>query len=138
MPDTVIAERDRLGPRLDNLEGRGRAATVGVPAAVPGLTTTYLPGEVAQFDFWFPEVTIPVGARQHPTATQERRPPCPPISLTTHDAQSDSGKTQEPSPTATGATDETITRRTPKSYKPHKWHFRIESVVRGPARSGGR
>ena len=34
----------------------------------PASRTTYLPGEIAQFDFWFPDIVRPVGSGQVRTA----------------------------------------------------------------------
>jgi transposase len=69
MPATVIAERIGWRRGLTVLKERiAELRPVYLPPD-PASRTTYLPGEVAQFDFWFPEVTVPVGAGQVRTAT---------------------------------------------------------------------
>jgi transposase len=69
MPATVIAERIGWGRGLTILKERiAELRPVYLPPD-PTSRTTYLPGEVAQFDFWFPDVVVPVGAGQVRTAT---------------------------------------------------------------------
>lgn len=70
MPATVIAER--LGWRYSIRTLSARVADlrpVYLPPD-PASRTTYLAGEVAQCDFWFPPIRLPVGFGQFRTATQ--------------------------------------------------------------------
>jgi transposase len=64
MPATVIAERigwnRGLTIRKDRVRDRRPVFTPPDPAS----RTTYLPGEVAQCDLWFPPVDVPLGAGQ--------------------------------------------------------------------------
>jgi transposase len=69
MPATVIAERIGWDRGLTILKERvAELRPVYLPPD-PASRTTYLPGEVAQFDFWFPPTTVRVGAGQQRTAT---------------------------------------------------------------------
>jgi len=70
MPATVVAERlewpysiRTLSPRVAELR------PIYLPPD-PASRTTYLAGEIAQCDFWFPPITLPVGFGQTRTATQ--------------------------------------------------------------------
>lgn len=70
MPATVIAQR--IGWQYSIRVLRDRVAELR-PAYLlpdPASRTSYEPGELAQFDFWFPPVSIPVGWGQERTATQ--------------------------------------------------------------------
>jgi transposase len=70
MPATVIAER--VGWRRGLTVFKERVAQlrpVYLPPD-PASRTTYMPGEVAQFDFWFPPIDLPVGSGQVRTGRQ--------------------------------------------------------------------
>jgi transposase len=70
MPATVIAERIGWPCSIRTLSGRvAQLRPVYLPPD-PVSRTTYAAGEVAQCDFWFPDVTVPVGCGQVRTATQ--------------------------------------------------------------------
>ena len=68
MPATVIAERIGWDRGLTVLKDRVRELRPAYLPPDPASRTAYEPGELAQCDFWFPPVTIPVGFGQ------ERRP----------------------------------------------------------------
>ena len=60
---------DRLGPVDPGAERPGGGAAAGVPAAGSGVPDERMrPGEIAQCDFWFPPITLPVGFGQARTA----------------------------------------------------------------------
>ncbi len=68
MPATVIAERIGWVHSIRTLSGRvAELRPVYLPPD-PASRTTYLPGEVAQCDFWFPDIVVPVGFGQSRTA----------------------------------------------------------------------
>jgi transposase len=70
MPATVIAERIGWPYSIRTLSGRvAELRPIYVPPD-PASRTTYLAGEIAQCDFWFPPITLPVGFGQTRTATQ--------------------------------------------------------------------
>jgi transposase len=70
MPATVIAERLDWPYSIRTLSGRvAELRPVYLPPD-PASRTTYLPGEIGQFDFWFPPISLPVGFGQVRTATQ--------------------------------------------------------------------
>jgi transposase len=70
MPATVVAERIGWTRSIRVLRTRvSELRPVYLPPD-PASRTTYLPGEIAQFDFWFPAVQIPVGAGQVRTTGQ--------------------------------------------------------------------
>jgi transposase len=70
MPATVIAERIGWRYSIRTLSGRvAELRPIYVPPD-PASRTTYLAGEIAQCDFWFPPITLPVGFGQTRTATQ--------------------------------------------------------------------
>ncbi len=54
---------------IRTLSGRVRELRPVYLPADPASRTTYLAGEIAQFDFWFPDVVVPVGYGQVCTAT---------------------------------------------------------------------
>ncbi len=64
MPATVIAERIGWMRSISLLKIRVRELRPLFLPADPASRTTYLPGELAQCDLWFPPVDIPVGAGQ--------------------------------------------------------------------------
>jgi transposase len=68
MPATVIAERVGWDRGLTVLKDRVRELRPAYLPPDPASRTAYDPGELAQCDFWFPPVQLPVGAGQ------ERRP----------------------------------------------------------------
>jgi len=70
MPATVIAERVGWTRGLTVFKERVAQLRPAYLPPDPASRTTYLPGEVAQFDFWFPPTTVPVGHGQVRTATQ--------------------------------------------------------------------
>lgn len=70
MPATVIAERIGWDRSVRSLSGRvAELRPVYLPPDPAG-RTVYEAGEIAQCDFWFPEVEIPVGFGQTRTAKQ--------------------------------------------------------------------
>ncbi len=70
MPATVIAERIGWDRSIRVLSDRvAELRPVYLPPDPAG-RTTYLAGEIAQCDFWFPPITMPVGFGQIRTATQ--------------------------------------------------------------------
>ena len=70
MPATVIAERIEWPYSIRTLSTRvAELRPVYVPPD-PASRTSYLVGEIAQCDFWFPPVRLPVGFRQTRTAAQ--------------------------------------------------------------------
>lgn len=72
MPATVVAERIGWEYSIRSLRTRvSELRPVYLPPD-PASRTTYEPGELAQFDFWFPPVEIPVGFGQ--TRTAKRLP----------------------------------------------------------------
>src|SRR3954468_14494273 len=69
MPATVIAERVGWTRSIRVLSDRvAELRPVYLPPDPAG-RTTYLPGEIAQCDFWFPPITLPVelGQTRGPT-----------------------------------------------------------------------
>jgi transposase len=70
MPATVIAERIGWGHGLTVLKDRIRQLRPLYLPPDPSDRTTYLPGEIAQHDFWFPPIELPVGFGQTRTAKQ--------------------------------------------------------------------
>jgi transposase len=69
MPATVIAERIEWAHSIRTLSERVRELRPVYLPADPASRTTYLAGEIAQCDFWFPDVEVPVGYGQVRTAT---------------------------------------------------------------------
>jgi transposase len=70
MPATVIAERIGWGRSIRVLSDRvAELRPVYLPPDPAG-RTTYLAGEIAQCDFWFPPITLPVGFGQTRGPTQ--------------------------------------------------------------------
>jgi transposase len=70
MPATVIAERIEWPYSIRTLSGRvAELRPVYLPPD-PSSGTIYLAGEIAQCDFWFPPISLPVGFGQVRTATQ--------------------------------------------------------------------
>jgi transposase len=61
MPATVIAERAGWDRGLTVLKDRVRELRPAYLPPDPASRTAYEPGELAQNDFWFPPVTVPVG-----------------------------------------------------------------------------
>ena len=69
MPATVIAERIGWSRSIRVLSGRvAELRPVYLPPD-PASRTSYVAGEIAQCDFWFPDIEIPVGFGQFRTAT---------------------------------------------------------------------
>jgi hypothetical protein len=64
MPATVVAERIGWGHSIRILRDRVSDLRPAYLPPDPASRTTYLPGELAQCDFWFPEVSMPVGFGQ--------------------------------------------------------------------------
>ena len=64
MPATVIAERVGWDRGLTVLKDRVRELRPAFLPPDPASRTAYDPGELAQCDFWFPPVTVPVGFGQ--------------------------------------------------------------------------
>ena len=69
MPATVIAERIGWSYSIRTLSSRVRELRPLYLPPDPASRTTYPAGEIAQFDFWFPNVVVPVGFGQVRTAT---------------------------------------------------------------------
>jgi transposase len=70
MPATVIAERIEWRYSIRTLSGRvAELRPIYVPPD-PASRTSYSAGEIAQCDFWFPPIRLPVGFGQIRTATQ--------------------------------------------------------------------
>ena len=70
MPATVIAERVGWPYSIRTLSGRVAEWRPAYLPPDPASRTAYAAGEIAQDDFWFPDVTIPVGFGQVRTAKQ--------------------------------------------------------------------
>ena len=70
MPATVIAERIRWDRGLTVLKDRVRELRPAYLPPDPASRTSYVAGEVAQCDFWFPPIRLPVGFGQVRTARQ--------------------------------------------------------------------
>ncbi len=70
MPATVIAERVGWERGLTVFKERVALLRPVYLPPDPASRTTYLPGEIAQFDFWFPDIVLPVGSGQVRTAKQ--------------------------------------------------------------------
>jgi transposase len=64
MPATVIAERIGWERGLTVLKDRIRELRPAYLPPDPASRTAYVPGDVAQHDFWFPPITLPVGSGQ--------------------------------------------------------------------------
>ena len=70
MPATVVAERIGWQRGITVLKDRvAELRPVYLPPD-PASRTSYVAGEVAQNDFWFPEITLPVGFGQSRSAKQ--------------------------------------------------------------------
>ncbi len=70
MPATVIAERIGWERSIRVLSGRvAELRPVYLPPDPSG-RTSYVAGEIAQHDFWFPDIELPVGCGQTRTAKQ--------------------------------------------------------------------
>jgi transposase len=75
MPATVIAERIGWSYSIRTLSGRVAQLRPWYLPADPAGRTSYAPGEIAQCDFWFPDIVVPVGfgharsAKQLPVLT---------------------------------------------------------------------
>jgi transposase len=70
MPATVIAERIGWTRGITVLKGRVAELRPAYLPPDPASRTSYAAGEIAQCDFWFPPVELPVGFGQHRTAKQ--------------------------------------------------------------------
>jgi transposase len=70
MPATVIAERIGWDRGLTVLKDRVRELRPAYLPPDPSSRTTYAAGELAQCDFWFPPITLPVGSGQVRAAKQ--------------------------------------------------------------------
>lgn len=64
MPATVIAERIGWSYSIRTLSERVRELRPVYLPPDPVSRTTYVAGEIAQCDFWFPDVEVPVGYGQ--------------------------------------------------------------------------
>jgi transposase len=70
MPATVIGERLDWPYSIRTLSGRvAELRPIYLPPD-PASRTAYLAGEIAQCDFWFPPIRLPVGCGQTRTATR--------------------------------------------------------------------
>jgi transposase len=70
MPATVIAERIGWPYSIRTLSGKVAELRPGYLPPDPASRTVYLAGEIAQHDFWFPPITLPVGFGQVRSAKQ--------------------------------------------------------------------
>ena len=70
MPATVIAERIGWSRGMTVLASRVRELRPVYLPPDPAGRTVYVAGEIAQNDFWFPDIELPVGFGQSRTATQ--------------------------------------------------------------------
>jgi transposase len=70
MPATVIAERIGWGRGMTVLSTRVRELRPVYLPPDPSSRTAYVAGEIAQNDFWFPDIELPVGFGQTRTAKQ--------------------------------------------------------------------
>jgi transposase len=70
MPATVIAERVGWERSIRVLSGRVAELRPAYLPPDPASRTAYAAGEIAQCDFWFPDVALPVGFGQVRTAKQ--------------------------------------------------------------------
>lgn len=70
MPATVVAERIGWEHSIRILRDRVSDLRPAYLPPDPASRTTYQPGELAQCDFWFPEVRVPVGFGQTRTPRQ--------------------------------------------------------------------
>jgi transposase len=70
MPATVIAERIGWPHSIRTLSGRVACLRPFYLPADPSGRTSYEPGEIAQCDFWFPDIKLPVGFGHQRTAKQ--------------------------------------------------------------------
>jgi transposase len=70
MPATVVAERIGWQRSIRVLGDRVAWLRPVYLPPDPASRTTYQAGELAQGDFWFPEITLPVGFGQVRTATR--------------------------------------------------------------------
>jgi transposase len=64
MPATVIAERVGWTRSIRTLSGRVAELRPAYLPPDPAGRTTYVAGEIAQCDFWFPDIQLPVGYGQ--------------------------------------------------------------------------
>src|SRR4051794_19275338 len=70
MPATVIAERIGWNRSIRGLRDRGGELRPGYLPPGPASPPPHVAGEIAQFDLWFPPITLPVGFGQTRPATQ--------------------------------------------------------------------
>jgi transposase len=70
MPATVIAERIGWERSIRVLSGRVAELRPAYLPPDPVSRTAYAPGEIAQCDFWFPDIVLPVGFGQGRTAAR--------------------------------------------------------------------
>jgi len=70
MPETVIAERIGWERSIRVLSGRVAELRPAYLPPDPASRTAYAAGEIAQCDFWFPDIALPVGFGQVRTATR--------------------------------------------------------------------
>jgi transposase len=70
MPATVVAERIGWQRSIRVLRDRVSELRPAYLPPDPASRTTYAAGELAQCDFWFPEISLPVGFGQTRTATR--------------------------------------------------------------------
>jgi transposase len=70
MPATVIAERIGWPHSIRTLSNRVAQLRPLYLPPDPAGRTSYEPGEIAQCDFWFPDIRMPVGFGHHRTPKQ--------------------------------------------------------------------
>ena len=68
MPATVIAQRVGWTRGMTVFKEKVAVLRPAFLPPDPASRTTYLPGEIAQFDFWFPDISLDVGHGQSRTA----------------------------------------------------------------------
>ena len=68
LPATVIAQRVGWTRGMTVFKAKVATLRPAFLAPDPASRTIYLPGEIAQFDFWFPPITLDVGHGQSRTA----------------------------------------------------------------------
>jgi transposase len=70
MPATVIAERIGWSRSIRTLSARVAELRPAYLPPDPAGRTSYVAGEIAQHDFWFPDIELPVDCGQTRTAKQ--------------------------------------------------------------------
>lgn len=92
MPATVIAERIGWSRGITILKDRIQELRPAYLPPDPAGRTTYRPGELAQWDLWFPAVDIPIGPEKACSVPGDRRGG----GILAHDPRPDDPFTREP------------------------------------------